>query len=462
MVDFKKLMKKEQSTHPNVTQAHPESDDSLWEYIDAHMPPAPAPEPPPVVLSAEQQSVKDAIDSGCNVLVTGSAGTGKSEILKALLRDNPNLPVTASTGIAAVNVGGCTIHSWAGIGLGEDPVAQLAGRITGNRGKHYDRIRGAARICLDEVSMIGAPLLRTLDHVFRLVRENPNPFGGIQMVFFGDFLQLPPVIKGTPNPEIFAFQTDSWAAAGVKTHLLTKVWRQADAEFSAALNDIRMGEVSDRARSILNARFKAPDPDPTQPPVVVHVTNADVDQENAEKLALLSGEMETYDAMDSGRPGAVEMLRKHCIAPSELNLKVGVRVMLLKNLDTSEGLCNGTMGTVVNFLGEKKAYCRRTPVVRFMNGHELSITSARWETKEDGKVVASREQLPLRLAWAITTHKSQGMSLDKVRLHLGKTFEYGQAYVALSRARTVEGLFIESSKAGCIRAHPEAVKFYTR
>lgn len=404
-------------------------------------------------LSDEQRAIVQRIDEGRNVLVTGSAGTGKSEILKTLgSRAGKPLPVCASTGIAAVQVGGLTLHSWAGLGLADKPAEQIAADILEQSGKAKARITNADRLAIDEVSMLHGELFNTLDHVFRIVRRSNEPFGGVQLILFGDFLQLPPVSRG--KAQQFAFESDSWRAAKIRTGLLTKVWRQSDERFSGALNRIRVGDVAPDVASLLKSRFQVADTDPSVKPVIVYSHNADVDRENAVHLAKLLGETQEYKARDQGQAGPLATLQKNCLAPETLQLRKGAQVMLLWNVAPDEGLANGSIGTVEDFKAQG------APVIRFANGERWTAEKTEWTIKSGDDVLASRKQYPLRLAWAITAHKSQGMTLDKIQVHLHRVFEYGQAYVALSRARTLDGLFIESSKAGCIKAHPSAVEFY--
>lgn len=405
-----------------------------------------------VKLSDEQEAVMRDIIDGQNVLVTGSAGTGKSTILRELnARFKGKLQIAGSTGIAAVNVGGSTIHSWAGLGLGEDPAETIADRLFAQRSKPYKNIFHSPRLAIDEVSMIHGDLFETMETLFRLIRESSKPFGGMQMILFGDFLQLPPVSRGKDMR--FAFQTQAWSDAKFRVHCLRKVYRQADATFSDALNQIRMGELTPEVRQLLSRRLGAIDPNPEVEPVVVFTHNQDVDSTNERRLAQIEGKEYVYHARDWGQDGPLKMLQKNCLAPATLRLKVGAQVMLLQNIDPEAGLANGSIGTVESFMCEM-------PFVRFNNGEGIQVERHSWSIRAGDEVTAERTQLPLRLAWSITAHKSQGMTLDKVAVHLDRAFDYGQSYVALSRARTLEGLFIRSSKFGCIKAHPDAVKFY--
>ena len=462
-MDFKSMLERSKARIAELAQApaimdviHPEDDDDEAQNT--------TPEPPkaagPVVLSSEQEDVIALVEAGHNVLVTGSAGTGKSTLLRALRERFKNrLPVTATTGIAAVNVEGVTLHSWAGLGLGELSAKAIARGIVSKQGKPYSNIASHDRLALDEVSMLSAELFTKIDHVFRYVRKNDKPFGGMQLILFGDFLQLPPVIKDQAEGchGVFAFESKSWTEASIRVAILKKVFRQADAEFSQALNDIRIGNYTPLVSRLLLSRYRQQDPNPEIEPVVVHTHNVDVETFNEGRLNRLDGDAIEYYAADTGRESAAKLLEKNCLAPTLLRLKVGAQVMLLFNMEPESGLANGSIGVITGFSSGPGL---RRPIVKFANGATRELERESWQIKDDNKVVAERFQIPLRLAWSITVHKSQGMTLDKIKVFLAKCFADGQAYVAMSRARTLNGLFIESGTKACIRASEAAVAFY--
>ena len=412
------------------------------------------PKPEVPVLSEEQKAVMDAVDMGQNILITGAAGTGKSFLLKALMaKYRTRLSVCATTGIVAVQVGGSTLHSWAGLGLGKGTPGEIAGRIKENM-KALGNIQMATRLAIDEISMMSASLFTKVDKVFRIIRKCDRPFGGIQLICIGDYCQLPPVLKDSEDQDDgFCFQSPSWVEADIKLAFLTQAFRQADPRFAEALNSIRLGEVTPLVSEILNSRYKQKDEGSEIEPVVVYTHNADVDDYNMERLVKLEGEEKRFKARDDGRPWAVKQLEANCLAATEIVLRVGAQVMLLCNLDTGAGLANGSLGVVTG-------YSLGGVMVRFLNGETRLVERNKWEIMDSGRIAATREQIPLRLAWAITSHKCQGMTLDKIRVHLAKCWEYGQAYVALSRVKTAAGLFIESGNKKVIRAHPAALEFY--
>ena len=427
------------------------------------------------VMSPEQRAIVDGVNDKQNMMVTGPAGTGKSEVLKHI-RKKRKMTVTSTTGITAVAVNGKTIHSWMGQGitLGEVPTDTIVKRIqatAGLDGSTYERLTRAKILAIDEVSMLTPKIFSQIDEVLRRVRSGATgrddlrdaPFGGLQLIMFGDFLQLPPIIKGRrkkDDPE-FIFETSNWEYADVKTIVLETIFRQEDRAFSDALNEVRVGVLSQATSDLLNSRYKFPlDPNDKIKPVVVHSHNDFVDNRNKRELELLEGKLWEHEFKSECLPGYDKdkiQLEKNCLAPKNLELKDGAQVMLLWNLDTDAGLANGSLGRILYFneeLGD--------PVVEFNNGKIETIEQHKWVVEEDDRELASYTQYPLRLAYALTAHKIQGMTLDKVEVHLNQCFSPGQAYVALSRARTLEGLYIQSVNAKSIMAHKKAVEFYEK
>ncbi len=410
--------------------------------------------PPDFIPTPDQKLAKDAILTGSSVLLTGPAGTGKSALLANLRQElGSKLSICASTGIAALNVGGVTLHSWAGLGLGDRKASAIAGAISQARKKPYNNIMAARVLAIDEISMIDSRLFALTDQVFRKVRVVDEPFGGVKLLLVGDFLQLPPVVKDRPVEGRFAFNSQSWADARIQTHLLTTIIRQKDADFAAALGEIRVGKASKQTLDVLFSRLNAHDPEPEKKPIVLDCRNRDVEAFNITELAKLPGNSQTFHAADTGWPEQIEKLKRDCIAPTMLTLKVDARVMLLRNLDTENGLVNGAMGRV-------KSIKHGQVTVEFDCGQTVTPEPATWELKNGDDVLAARAQIPLRLAYAITIHKSQGMTLDKVSAQLGDVFEHGQAYVALSRCRTLDGLFLKSFQPNRVTADPDALRFY--
>lgn len=411
-----------------------------------------------MTLSPEQLAALSSASSQ-NTLVTGLAGTGKSVVAQKLREKyagTRGLAVTGSTGIAAINIGGVTIHSWSGMGTAEADASTLAKRILydDKRQKQRANILGCRVLIIDEVSMLSADFIDKLDVVCKVVRKSNKPFGGIRMVFFGDFLQLPPVSKDPKNPARYAFQSEAWQAAEIHVATLTRTFRQADQGFADCLASIRTGTPSEKARAMLNARFRACDDVPEPPPVRLVTHNSTADEINQTHLRDVGGVEWTFRAEDIAEEEGDLDLLKNCIAPAFLTLREGARVMLLANIDQEKGLVNGTTGWVYSLAHDS---------VGFVSDDSVSLTlkAHKWTVKENEVVIASRSQIPLRLAYAITIHKSQGMTLPKVEAHLGNAFEYGQVYVALSRVKTAEGLFIKSGSKAGIKAHPEALKFYS-
>ncbi len=414
-------------------------------------------------LSDQQKSVVQAFEDGKNILVTGGAGTGKSYLLNFLKRNYPlsRLEIAASTGIAALNVGGSTIHSWAGIGLANIPVEKIIENIFSAKAiRARRRIRQARALAIDEISMISAELFEILNRVFQAVRENNLPMGGIQIIVFGDFLQLPPINRDSQNYN-FCFNGKVWKDLNFQPFVLEQSFRQNDAEFIRILNNLRFGKVSDDDRKILESRIKADDTNQAIRPTILTTHNYKVEKINQEELKKIPHPEIIHQAEYRGAPERIEFLRRNCLAQDTLRLKVGAQVMMIKNTYQKDGIINGSLGIIKDFSPRKNF-----PIVEFVNGKILTIGPDEWllEKFNDGHkesvIEAELQQIPLILAWAITIHKSQGLTLDKISCDLSDSFSPGQIYVALSRARSLSGVFIESINFNRLTSNDEAVNFY--
>ncbi|XP_066453984.1 ATP-dependent DNA helicase PIF1 [Eleutherodactylus coqui] len=407
-------------------------------------------------LSTQQSAVLGTILSGKNVFFTGSAGTGKSYLLKRIVGALPpkSTYATASTGVAACHIGGTTLHAFAGIGSGKAPLEQCIelARRPGVR-QHWISCR---HLIIDEISMVEGEFFDKLEAVARVVRGRDEPFGGIQLIVCGDFLQLPPVTQASSQTK-FCFQAKSWRRCIHLTMELTEVRRQTDKKFISLLQSIRLGRCTEEVtrQLLLTASNKIERDGILATRLCTH--KDDVDVTNERRLQQLPGEMHKYDALDSD-PMLVKTVNLQCPVGEQILLKKGTQVMLTKNLDVARGLVNGARGVVVGFEGTG----RPLPKVRFLCGVTEVMKQERWVIKAHGGIYLSRQQLPLKLAWAISIHKSQGMTLDCVEISLSRVFESGQAYVALSRARSLEGLRVMDFDPKAVNANPYVLQFYAR
>ncbi|XP_076838064.1 ATP-dependent DNA helicase PIF1 isoform X2 [Brachyhypopomus gauderio] len=407
-------------------------------------------------LSKEQTAVLNAVLSGKNVFFTGSAGTGKSFLLKRIVGSLPpkGTFATASTGVAASHIGGTTLHHFAGIGSGSAPLEQcleLAQR-PGVR-QHWTTCK---RLIIDEVSMVEGHFFDKLEAIARSIRRSTEPFGGIQLIVCGDFLQLPPVTKGTEKPS-FCFQARSWRKCIHVSMELTEVRRQTDQSFISLLQAVRVGRVTqDITTKLLKSANNCIEKDGILATrLCTH--KDDVELTNDNKLKQLPGSLRTYEAVDSD-PVLVKVIDAQSPVGQVVQLKVGAQVMLTKNLDVQRGLVNGARGVVLDFLPGNQGL----PRVRFLSGAVEVVKHERWVFGGGGALSLTRQQLPLKLAWAVSIHKSQGMTLDCVEISLARVFESGQAYVALSRARSLEGLRVMDFNPRVVRADQDVLLFYKR
>ncbi|KAM8805630.1 ATP-dependent DNA helicase PIF1 [Eudromia elegans] len=411
---------------------------------------------PPARLSAEQDAVLGAVLSGKSVFFTGCAGTGKSYLLKRIVGSLPpgSTYATASTGVAACHVGGTTLHAFAGIGSGKAPLEQCV-QLAERPGVRQHWL-ACQHLVIDEISMVDGKFFDKLEAVARAVRKRDDPFGGIQLIICGDFLQLPPVCKANEETK-FCFQAKSWRKCIQINMELTEVRRQSDKTFISLLSAVRLGRCTEEVARLLmqTATNRAERDGILATRLCTH--KDDVEITNERRLRQLPGEGHTFEALDSD-PVLVKLIDAQCPVGSRVELKLGAQVMLAKNLDVSQGLVNGARGVVVGFESEQKGL----PKVRFLCGVTQVIKAERWVFKGPSGVHLSRQQLPLKLAWAISIHKSQGMSLDCVEISLSRVFESGQAYVALSRARSLAGLRVLDFDPKVVRADPSVLQFYRR
>lgn len=398
-----------------------------------------------------QQQALQILKTGANIFLTGEPGSGKTHTINAYvayLREHGIEPaITASTGIAATHIHGQTLHSWSGIGVRKTLNRYDLDHITTTEYLSR-RINKTKVLIIDEISMIDADTLDMVDMVCREVRQIPEAFGGMQVVLVGDFFQLPPVTKNGERAR-FAFQSAAWASAKPLVCYLSEQHRQEDEKFLSILSAIRTNTYDEIHNDYLESRLVQYDdaiPEDVLTRLFSH--NADVDAINNAELAKLPGIATRYSMAGKGSDALVAALKKGCLSPEVLELKIGAAVMCTKN-NASKGYVNGTLGTIVGFESGTKY-----PIIETRNGDRIMIEPTDWNIEESGKVKARISQIPLRLAWAITIHKSQGMSLDAALMDLREVFEYGQGYVALSRVRSLSGLHLLGWNPQTFMVHP--------
>lgn len=377
------------------------------------------------------------LKSGRNVFLTGSAGAGKTYVLNQyinyLKQHRVAVAVTASTGIAATHMNGMTIHSWAGIGIREHLTLQHLSNL--KKRKYFrDKMDKVKVLVIDEISMLHRNQLDLVNQVLKFFKENELAFGGIQVVFSGDFFQLPPIGNEWETArEKFAFMSTAWLEAEPVICYLTEQHRQENNELNTILNEIRRGEVSETSIQLLETRLEF-HPDEGEQETKLFTHNSDVDRINKMYLEQIGGASKVFQAKTKGNEVLVDMLKKSVLAMDNLELKRGAQVMFVKN-NYEAGYVNGTMGRVTGFNSEGN------PLVRTFDDETIEAKEESWAIEDEtGRALASFLQIPLRLAWAITVHKSQGMTLDAAMIDLSKAFEKGQGYVALSRLRDLQGL----------------------
>lgn len=387
----------------------------------------------------KQETALKLLKAGENVFLTGSAGAGKTytlnQYIQYLKARKVPVAITASTGIAATHMNGMTIHTWAGIGI-KDVLSDHDLKNMKERKYLKEHLENAQVLIIDEISMLHAKQLNLVNQVLKYFKESDEAFGGIQVIVAGDFFQLPPVGKPEErNRDKFCFMSEAWVEAKFRVCYLTEQHRQGNDILNDILNAIRSQSISQQHIQALE-HTREQDIGDTFTRLYTH--NADVDQINYQHLHAIATDGKQFDAKCDGNAKLVETLKSSVRAPESLVLKKHAKVMFVKN-NFDVGYINGSLGEVVGF--EEDDEYGVLPKVQLTDGTTLLVEPEAWSVDNDaGKTIASFQQIPLRLAWAITIHKSQGMTLAAAEINLSHTFEKGQGYVALSRLKSLSGL----------------------
>ncbi len=398
-----------------------------------------------------QERALEVLKTGGNVFLTGEPGAGKTYVINQYIAwleaCGLKVAVTASTGIAATHIGGMTIHSWSGIGARDNLTRYDLDQIV-TKEKVATRVKKTSVLVIDEISMLDGKLLDMLNIICRTIRQSNEPFGGLQVIFVGDFYQLPPVTRQGDMMR-YAFESRAWEETRPLICYLTEQHRQEDDLLLSLLSSIRSNDVEEEHFTLLSEQTEIgyPDIEPTR----LYTHNADVDVVNNTKLKELKGGVRRFTMSGRGSKPLQEGLVRTCLSPSVLELKEDAMVMCTKN-NFEAGYVNGTLGRVIEF-----DPIEGVPIIETLEGKRIKIEPASWSVAEDNKILAEVNQIPLRLAWAITVHKSQGMSLDAAEIDLSKAFVFGQGYVALSRVRTLMGLKVLGMSPTALRVDPKVV-----
>tara|TARA_B100000161_G_scaffold265296_1_gene240888 strand:+ start:1273 stop:2529 length:1257 start_codon:yes stop_codon:yes gene_type:complete len=411
-----------------------------------------------IELNEEQKIAYNFMCSGLNIFITGGGGVGKSALLNYYIKRNKknkyNIGITSTTGTSSILINGTTIHSYLGIGTGKKDVDSICDKINNNRyiKKRWLKLK---TLIIDEISMLSANFFDKLEEIARKVRNNDKPFGGIQLILSGDFCQLSPVDSSN-----FCFEAKCWCFCVDKIVYLTKIIRQDNIIFQDCLSKIRLGEVNDNIKSLLDSRLNV---ELTNSfgiePTKLFSKNFLVDSTNLSQLKKLcqKNKIYNYKMTTDFDPKIKGKYIKLIPALEILQLCKGCQVMLTYNLDLNNHLVNGSRGVVTDFSNKNG---NLIPRVKFLNGIEIDIDFNTWKIEEEGKIIGVINQIPLKLGYAFSIHKAQGCSLDYAILDLSDLFDYGMAYVALSRVRNLEGLSILSINWNKIKANPKAIEFY--
>lgn len=438
-------------------------------------------------LSREQQLAFDKYVLGKNIFITGPGGSGKSALIKKIYKHarnfEKNIHVCALTGCAAVllNCNAKTLHSWAGIGLGKGSIENLIKKIKSNK---YAKAlwKGTDILVVDEVSMLSLKLFTILNEIGKAVRGSSKPYGGIQLVFSGDFYQLPPVgDKDDPDSMRFCFESDDWNSIFHRDCQIqfVKIFRQTDDIYAGILNQIREGKIKRKANDLLLQYVgRQYAPDLVAEPTKLFPTKMKVENINNSKMSVLHGDEKEFKlklVTDAEIPGKndrliraqynekeiqmeLDYLSANLICDKNIILKVGAQVMCIVNIKSADDkgidVCNGSQGIIVGFCPHSGL-----PRVKYNNGIEMIMMRHMWLSEKIPGICVS--QIPLILAWALTIHKSQGATMDAAEIDVGSgIFECGQTYVALSRVKSLDGLYLTSFDAKKIMINKKVKDYY--
>lgn len=402
-------------------------------------------------LDDDQLKVLDLINKNKSILLVGMAGTGKSRIISELHEHtNKNVYITSTTGVSALNISGITLHSFLGIGLGDGTKEELFLKVVKNYPLKKILNNPKTLIVIDEVSMLGVSLFEKIDYIFKKIRYNNKPFGGIQLLLSGDFLQLEPINDDT----IYSHPL-------IKDHFeivqLTKNYRQkGDNVYQNLLTNLRYNELTPEDITLLKS--KTTDICDNEEPVRIFTTNAAVNAYNAKYTNTNKEKEYTYKAVYKGsNQYYVSDVQKQFKTKNidVLVLKKNLKVMLTKNLDVKAGLVNGSLGTIIEFVGN-------LPKVQFNNGIKEVIGTSTWEMLLDNKVVATAKQIPLVIAYALTVHKCQGLTLNSAVIDLRNSFAPHMIYVALSRVKNIDNLTLLNFNENTININEQTKEFYKK
>ena len=441
-----------------------------------------------IKLNEKQQEALDLVKRGRNVFITGSAGVGKSMVIDHITHwcreNNKKIMVTATTGVAAANINGSTLHSWAGIGLGKNTHAKMneaevereirkRAHYIKNKEESYSRYVDTDVLVIDEISMLDYEFMGKVDKIAKLLRKCGKPFGGIQLIMTGDFFQLGPIQKERKTSK-YLFEDDIWNVIVQDSIHLTEVYRQSSSEFIDMLHKIRIGNMDESIVTKIQGTMKNNlTNDLGIIPTILFCKNADVNAINLRGVDKLEGEEVKYKALDFFKDDAMKELYKNSFTYHDsIVLKVGAQVMLVKNLDVKGKLVNGSRGVVTELIEDDPIDCPGgTVTVQFMDGKIRVIKPDTQDVKEEQMqrkgqvyqepvVIASRCQFPLKLAYALTVHKLQGLSIDYLHVDLKGAFSAGQAYVALSRATSFDTLKVTNFTSSCVKTSEQVKNFY--